>query len=83
MGKKATDRAFLLCGLDTSRAIVPNAARRVALDCSLFPDKMVHLFVLSHAWRIFGPQVDQGFLTGTRFQHLDTCGPLFLVLVKA
>lgn len=56
------DRAFFFWGLDTARAIVAHAAGRVAFDGSLFPDKIMHLLVLPHAWRVFGPQVDQRLL---------------------
>lgn len=62
----STNRAFLLWGLDTARAIVAHTAGRVAFDSSLFPDKIMHLLVLPHAWRVLGPQVDQIFLTMDR-----------------
>lgn len=57
-----TDRTLLLRRLDAAGAIVAHAAGRVAFDGSLFPDEFVHLLVLPHAGRVFGPQVDQRFL---------------------
>ena len=57
-----TDRASLLRGLDAARAVVAHAAGGVALDGPLVPDQVVHLLVLPHARREFGPQVDQGLL---------------------
>lgn len=57
-----TDRTLLLRGLDAAGAVVAHAAGRVAFDGSFFPDEIVHLLVLPHAGRVFGPQVDQRFL---------------------
>lgn len=57
-----TDRTLLLRRLDAAGAIVAHAAGRVAFDGTLFPDEFVHLLVLPHAGRVFGPQVDQRFL---------------------
>lgn len=60
--KSSTDRTLLLQSLQAARAVVPHAAAWLSLLRSLLLHQFVDLFVLTHARRELGPQVDQRLL---------------------
>ena len=55
----SADRAVVLVRLDTAGAVVTHAAARHLLPLSILHDRVHHVLISTHAWRVLGSQVDQ------------------------
>ena len=53
------DRAVVLVRLDTAGAIVTHAAARHLLPLSILHDRVHHVLISTHAWRVLRSQVYQ------------------------